>query len=98
MVKNALIAVIVTVGLLAGTSFADTLSGTIHHKDGSKVLRTAKITTSWNSEKGTYPADGEYKIDFKGKVGKKITIYVNGDKYTEIEVKGDTKLNIKLTK
>lgn len=98
MLKNILLVAIVAVFTWTGTAFADTLSGTIHHKDGSKVLKTAKITNSWNSERGTYPADGEYKIDFKGKVGKKVTIYVNGDKYTEIEVKGDTTLNIKLTK
>ncbi len=87
-----------TVILSAGTCLADTLSGTIVHKDGSKVRKTAKITNSWNSDHAKYLADGEYKIDFKGKVGKKVTIYVNGDKYTEIEVKGDTKLDIKLKK
>lgn len=85
-------AVLMTGGICAG----DTLSGTIVHKDGTKVKKTAKITTSWNSERGTYPADGQYKIDFKGKVGKKITVYVNGDKYDEVMVKGDTTLNIKL--
>lgn len=98
MLKNMFLVALTTVFLWTGTCLADTLSGTIHHKDGSKVAKTAKITTSWNSERGTYPADGKYIIDFKGKVGKKVTIYVNGDKYTEIEVKDDTKLDIKLTK
>jgi len=93
-----LLTVVVVLFLSAGVSLADTLSGTIHHKDGSKVNKTAKISTSWNGEQATYPASGEYKIDFKGKVGKKITIYVNGDTYTVIEVKGDTRLNIRLTK
>lgn len=98
MLKNLFLVALTTVLLWTGTCLADTLSGTIVHKDGSKVAKTAKITTSWNSQRGTYPKDGEYKLDFKEKVGKKVTIYVNGDKYTEIEVKGDTKLDIKLTK
>ena len=98
MLKNMFLVVLTTVFLWTSSCLADTLSGTIVHKDGSKVLKTAKITNSWNSEHGTYPKDGEYKIDFKGKVGKKVSIYVNGYTYTEIEVKGDTKLDIKLTR
>jgi len=97
MLKKML-TVAVVLFLSASVSLADTLSGTIHHKDGSKVNKTAKISTSWNGELGTYPASGQYKIDFKGKVGQKITIYVNGDTYAVVEVKGDTKLNIRLTK
>lgn len=92
------LAVVVALFLSGGVVLGDTLSGTIVHKDGSKVNKTARVSTSWNDEVATYPASGEYKIDFKGKVGKKITIYVNGDKYTVIEVKGDTTLNIRLTK
>ena len=98
MFKTKLLVASLVVLFSAGALFADTLSGTILHKDGSKVNKTARISTSWNSEVATYPASGEYKIDFKGKVGKTITIYVNGDRYTTIEVKGDTKLNIRLTK
>ena len=98
MLKNTFLVALTTLILWTNAALADTLSGTIVHKDGSKVAKTAKITTSWNSEHGKYSADGEYKIDFKGKVGKKVTIYVNGDKYTEIEVKGDTTLDIKLKK
>jgi len=80
----------------SGSAFADELYGTILHKDGSKVAKTARISTSWNGETVRYPANGEYRLDFKGKVGKKVTVYVNGEKYTEIEVKGDTKLDIQL--
>ena len=79
-----LLSVVVVLFLSAGVSLADMLSGTIHHKDGSKVNKTAKVSTSWNGEVATYPASGEYKIDFKGKVGKKITIYVNGDKHKHL--------------
>ena len=72
---------------------ADTLQGTCTRKDGSKVDGTVTISTSWNSEKA-YPKNGKYKLDFKGKVGKEITVYVNGEKYTTVKVSGDTQLNI----
>lgn len=84
--------------LFASSAYADKLYGTILHKDGSKVAKTARISTSWNSNTGRYTANGEYELDFGGKVGKKFTVYVNGDKYTEIEVKGDTRLDIRLRK
>lgn len=83
---------------LTGEAMADKLYGTIVHKDGSKVLKTKRISTSWNSTTARYTANGEYELDFGGKVGKKVTVYVDGDRYTEIEVKGDTRLDIKLTK
>ena len=79
---------------LAGSSaYADTLHGTCKRKDGSKVDGTVKISTSWNGKKA-YPKDGSYRLDFGGKVGKTITVYVNGSKYGTVEVKGDTELNI----
>jgi hypothetical protein len=80
--------------LLTTPLFADTLYGTIRYKDGSKDKGVSAITTSWNSERGKNDGNGNYTLDFKGKVGKKITVYVNGKKLTEIEVKGDTKLDI----
>ncbi len=97
MFKNMTLAIAAMV-FLTGNAFADKLCGTIVHKDGSKVKKTAKISTSWNSKTGKYTNDGEYELDFGGKVDKKITVYVNGDKYTEIVVKGDTKLDTKLKK
>ena len=96
---SRLLCIAITVVLFCAASvFADTLSGTILHKDGSKVAKTSRISTSFNSNTATYPANGEYKLDFGAKVGKRITVYVDGDRYIEIEVKGDTKLNIKLKK
>ena len=74
---------------------ADSLYGTCVRKDGSKVDGTVKISTDWNDEKA-YPKNGQYRLDFGGKVGKKVTVYVNGSKYTTITVKGDTELNIKM--
>ncbi|MDB5389414.1 MAG: hypothetical protein JWM11_5060 [Planctomycetaceae bacterium] len=95
-----IVAVSVALSILFSSTFAcaDKLYGTIVHKDGSKVKKTRKISTSWNSKKAKYTADGEYELDFGKKVGKKITVYVDGDTYTEIEVKGDTKLDIQLKK
>jgi hypothetical protein len=51
------------------------------------------ISTSWNSRKA-YPKAGCYRLDFSGKVGKSITVYVNGSRCCTVEVKGDTELNV----
>lgn len=87
----------VVLGMWVFTSdvLADSLYGTCVRKDGSKVDGTVKIATDWNGEKA-YPKNGEYRLDFGGKVGKKVIVYVNGSKYTTITVKGDTRLNIKM--
>ena len=85
---------LVLIGWLANSSAcADTLYGTCKRKDGSKVDGTVKISTSWNGKKA-YPKDGSYRLDFGGKVGKTITVYVNGSKYGTVEVKGNSELNI----
>lgn len=75
-------------------AMADSLYGTIKFKDGSKDKGTTSISTSYNSKKAKSDGKGNYTLDFGTKVGKKVTVYVNGDKYTDIEVKGDTRLNI----
>jgi hypothetical protein len=81
----------------AATTFADTLSGTCKRADGSKVDGTATISTSWNSKKA-FPQGGLYRLDFGGKVGKTITVYVDGQRYTVIKVDGDAILNIVIGK
>ncbi len=86
--------VVVAMCLTASAVLADSLYGTIRYKDGSKDKGVSAITTSWNSERGKNDGNGNYKLDFKGKVGKTITVYVNGKTYTTIKVKGDTRLNI----
>lgn len=77
----------------ANATFADSLHGSCKRKDGSKVDGTVTISTSWNNKKA-YPKNGLYRLDFGGDVGKEITVYVNGDRYTVIKVKGDTRLDI----
>ena len=78
----------------AGPAMADELYGTVTYKDGSKDKGVNAITTSYNDERGKNDGKGNYTLDFKCKVGSKVTVYVNGKKYKEIEVKGRTKLDI----
>jgi hypothetical protein len=84
---------------------ADSLYGSIKYKDKEKNRPEEKnrpvekkkivINTSWDYAKvAELDEKGNYKIDFGEKVGEKISVYVNGNKYTEIEIKGDTKLDI----
>ena len=79
---------------MAGLAWADSLHGTVKFKDGSKDKGTTSITQSYNGKKGKLDGKGNYTLDFGTKVGSKVTVYVNGDKYTEITVKGDTRLDI----
>lgn len=79
--------------LACGPLFADVLYGSCKYKDGSKADGTVTISTRWNSKKA-FPKNGDYRLDFAGTVGKTITVYVNGTKYTTIEVKGETRLDI----
>ena len=92
MIKRVCLAIILTC-LFVSAAFADSIYGTCKRKDGSKVNGTAKITTSWN-KKYAVPKNGKYRLDFGGTVGKKITIYVDGNSYTTIFVKRNTELNI----
>lgn len=69
--------------------------GTAVHSDGSRVDRTARIGTSWNSNVA-YPRMGKYELDLGSNPRKEITVYVNGMRYTKIHVDGDTRLDIRL--
>jgi hypothetical protein len=95
---NSVLAVAIVLCFSVSFARADTLYGTIKYKDGSKDKGVSAITTSWNKQRGKHDGKGNYVLDFKGKVGKKITVYVNGTRYREIEVKGDTKLDITIPK
>lgn len=82
-------------------AMADSLYGTITYKnkkkdtDKSGEKKNLVINTSWDYAKTAQMDEkGNYKIDFGEKVGQKISVFVNGNKYTEIEIKGDTKLDI----
>lgn len=81
-------------GLLTTIASGDSLYGTIKFKDGSKDRGTTAITQSWNNKRAKLDGKGGYRLDFGGKVGKKVTVYVEGKRYAEIEVKGDVRLDI----
>jgi hypothetical protein len=72
---------------------SDVLQGTCLRKDGLKVDGTLSISTSWNSTKA-YPKKGVYKLDFGGKVGKAVTVYVGGTKYATVTISGTTTLDV----
>lgn len=93
--KPCALAMVLGISVFTSDVLADSLYGTCVRKDGSKVDGTVKISTDWNGEKA-YPKKGEYRLDFGGKVGKKVIVYVDGAKYTTITVKGDTRLDIKM--
>jgi hypothetical protein len=93
--KSLSLSLALGLSLLTAEVFADSLYGKCVRNDGSKVDGTVKVSTDWNDEKA-YPKNGQYRLDFGGKVGKKVTVYVNGSKYTTITVKGDVKLDIKV--
>jgi hypothetical protein len=91
---RSLLGSVMLVAVLAAVASADSLYGTVRFKDGSKDRGTTRITQSWNGKHAKLDGKGNYTLDFGGKVGKKITVYVEGKRYTEIEVKGKTRLDI----
>ena len=93
MLRTFIFGLFLTTALTTVAS-ADTLYGTIKFKDGSKDRGTTSVTQSWNNKKAKLDGKGGYTLDFGGKVGKKVTVYVEGKKYAVIEVKGDVKLDI----
>ena len=88
--------------LLSTLVLADSLYGTVTYKNKNKSTeqkntdkKTLIINTSWDyGRTAQIDEKGNYKIDFQTKVGEKVSVFVNGNKYTEIEIKGDTKLDI----
>ncbi len=90
----SLVSSLVLVAVLVTAATADSLFGTVHFKDGSKDRGTTRITQSWNSKHAKLDGRGNYTLDFGGKVGTKITVYVEGKRYAEVEVKGDTRLDV----
>lgn len=89
---SVLIACVLCV-VLASAACADSLSGSIKYKDGSKAGSEIGVSTSWNSKKA-YPKNGFYRLDFGGKVGTTISVYVKGTRVGRVLVSGDTRLNI----
>jgi len=91
--KKILILAAIVLFVITNFSFADSIYGTCKRSDGSKVNKSVKISTSWNSKK-SFPSNGEYVLDFGGSVDKRITVYVDGQKYTTVYVDGDVRLDI----
>lgn len=71
------------------------LYGAALRGDRSKIDGTATISTSWNGNKA-YPRNGRYELDLGGNPRQRITIYVDGKRYGEIHVDGDTPYDIQL--
>lgn len=71
------------------------LHGNAQRRDGSKIDGTATVSTSWNGTKG-FPRNGQYSLDLGSNPRQKITVYVDGMRYSEIHVDGDTRLDIHL--
>lgn len=75
------------------SALADTLYGTCVYKDGSKAGYEIGISTSWSGKKGI-PDNGRYTLDFGGRVGKTITVYVKGKSVGRVYVSGNTSFDI----
>lgn len=71
------------------------LYGEAHRGDGSRIDGTVTVSTSWNSNKG-YPKGGQYTLDLGSNPRQTITVYVDGSRYAEVHVDGDTPLDIQL--
>jgi hypothetical protein len=67
--------------------------GTAHRRDGSKVDGTMRVSTSWNSNTA-YPRNGEYNLDLGSNPRQRITVYVDGMRYTEVHVDGSARVDI----
>jgi hypothetical protein len=89
-----MISLVMALFMLSSSALADSLYGTVKFKDGSKDKGTTRIATSWNGNIADLDGNGNYTLDLGGEVGKEITVYVNGNHYTDINVQGDTRLDI----
>ena len=68
--------------------------GSARRPDGSKVNGTMKVSTSWNGNVA-FPKDGEYTLELgSDPSGQRITVYVDGQRYTEVTVNGAARLDI----
>lgn len=94
MIRALMFALVLGV-LMTSSALADSMYGKCTHKDGSKAGKSNTISTSWNSKKA-YPKNGQYRLDFGGKVGKTITVYCNGKKVGTVNVSGSKRFDIKV--
>ncbi|MCI5209224.1 MAG: hypothetical protein D3910_10615 [Candidatus Electrothrix sp. ATG2] len=93
--KNTIIIAFLLSLFSATTVFAGDacLHGTAKWRGGSKIDGSSRISTSWN-DKEAYPKNGNYRLCMGSNPKQKITIYLNGKKYTEMYIDGDTRLDI----
>ena len=69
--------------------------GSAVRSDGSRIDGTARVSTSWNSNVA-FPRNGQYRLDLGSNPRKSITVYVDGNYYTEVHVDGDTCIDIRV--
>ena len=95
--KKCLVFVLIVMFALAAATVAYAkdacIYGTAVNSDGSKIDGSARVSTSWNG-KEAFPRNGEYRLCLGSNPGQKITVYIDGQKYAEIYVDGDTRLDI----
>jgi len=92
----SLIGAALLLGLTASPALADALFGTCKYKGGGVVPDgMVEISTDWNNRKAS-PRNGRYRLDLAGRVGRAVWVYVDGKKYKQVEVRGDTRLDIEI--
>jgi hypothetical protein len=88
--KGLIFLLLFSVMVMAGDAC---LYGTAVNKDGSKIDKTATISTSWNGVVA-YPENGKYRLCLGSNPQKNITVYVDGTKVATVYVDGDTRLDV----
>ena len=93
--KRLFVFVLVSIFMVSGLAYASDacIYGTAVYPDGSKSDGESSISTSWNNKRA-YPENGKYRLCLGSNPEKTITIYVNGSKYKEVYVNGDTRVDI----
>jgi hypothetical protein len=69
--------------------------GSAYRRDGSKVNGTMRVSTSWNANEA-FPRDGQYRLDLGTNPRQRITVYVDGMRYTEIYVDGEQRVDLRV--
>jgi len=86
--------VFVVCALLSSSAWACGVEGEVTRSDGSKVDKTATISTSWDSSKA-YPKKGWYELDLGSSAcGASINIYVDGNNSKRITLPSSGNLRV----
>ncbi len=80
--------------LVSTATHSACLYGSAVNSDGSKIDGSAKVSTSWNG-KQAFPRNGKYQLCLGSNPKASITVYLDGRKYTQIHVNGDTRLDLR---